>query len=73
MRSSAVGGLETAGTEVVGGSVVDGEEVGGLEAAGTEVVGGNVVAGNVVGGEPGSVTSRSSERSHSSGSEVMAA
>ena len=45
-----------------------GEEVGGLEVAGTEVVG-----GNVVGGEPGSVTSRSSGRSHSDGSEVTAA
>ena len=50
-----------------------GEEIGGMEVTGTEVVVEEVAGGNVVGGEPGSVTSRSSERSHSSDSEVMAA
>ena len=51
-----------AGTEVVLEEVVGGN-----------VVGGSVVDGSVVGGEPGSVTSLSSRRSHSDGSEVMAA
>ena len=69
-RFGAVSGGEV--SALGSGSEVAGAEVGGLETGGSEIGGAVVGALVVVGGEPGLTISRSSGRSQSSGSEVMA-